>query len=44
MGVSTPDVNTINSWQETESEKKKKQTSNMHQHYTQFDLFVKPFL
>jgi len=44
MGISTPDVNAINKWQETGSEKKKKQTSNMHQHYTQFDLLIEPFL
>jgi len=44
MGVSTTDVNAINRWQETRSEKRKKSTSNMHQHYTQFDLLIKPFL
>jgi len=44
MGIATPDVNAINRWQETRSEKGKKKTSNMHQHYTQFDLLIKPFL
>jgi len=44
MGIATPDVNAINKWQETRSEKGKKKTSNMYQHYTQFDLLIKPFL
>jgi len=44
MGISTSDVNIINKWNETRSEKQKKKSTNMHQHYTQFDLLIKPFL
>ena len=44
MGISTTDVNTINRWQDEEHSKGRKQSSSMHQHYTQFDLLIKPFL
>jgi len=42
-GVSSLDTNAINRWQESR-DKKKSTSSNMHQHYTQFELLVKPFL
>ena len=44
MGVSTTDVNTINRWQDEKEAKGRKPSSSMHQHYTQFDLLIKPFL
>jgi len=44
MGISSTDTNTINRWLEKKDESRKKAAANMHQHYTQFDLLIKPFL
>jgi len=44
MGISTNDVNTVNRWQDNQHGKRKKVANNMHQHYTQIDLLIKPFL
>ena len=44
MGISSNDVDTINRWQDRENKKSSKPASSMHQHYTQFDLLIKPFL
>ena len=44
VGISTNDANTISRWQEGQNKKAKKSSSSMRQHYTQFDLLIKPFL
>jgi len=44
VGIPTSDVNIVNRWQDEKHPKGKKVAKSMHQHYTQFDLFIKPFL
>ena len=44
VGISTTDVNIVNRWQENDHPKRKKGANSMHQHYTEFDLLIKPFL
>jgi len=44
MGISSNDTNTVNRWQDNQEGKRKKSAKSMHQHYTQIDLLIKPFL
>jgi len=44
QGVSSSDTNVINRWKVEENSKGKRPAIGMHQHYTQIDLLVKPFL
>jgi len=44
QGVSTSDANVVNRWKSDENLKGKRPSVGMHQHYTEFDLLVKPFL
>ena len=43
-GVSETDINIVNKWRPPDEIRGPKSKSTMHQHNTQFDLLVKPFL
>ena len=44
QNVSTSDINVVNKWATKQAAQGKPIRSTMHEHYTQFDLLVEPFL
>ena len=44
MGVSREDINVVNRWKAEENAKGKRPNFGMHQHYTQLELLVAPFI
>ena len=42
--VSISDINIVNKWATKESVRGKQPKTSMHEHYTQFDLLIEPFL